>query len=103
MAINLSRINKNVQSFLSFFQLSEFFHRINDFWSLFTGIRKWINSLKEGCFPLFHVISFLDASATSVGTKVVFVLDKMLQRRRPANEVWSEEAYERYRMTRLEQ
>ena len=46
---------------------------------------------------------FLDAFATSVGTKATFVLDRMPLRRRPANEVLVEEAYDHDRMTWLEQ
>ena len=53
--------------------------------------------------PFFRVNMFLNASATSFGTRAVFVLDKMPPRRRPTNEVPMEEAYERDRMKRLEQ
>ena len=48
-------------------------------------------------------IFLIDSSATSVGTRAAFVLDKMPPRSRPANEVKVEEVYERDRITRLEQ
>ena len=48
-------------------------------------------------------IFLLNASATSVGTRAVFVLDKMPPWRRPTNEVKVKEVYECDRITRLEQ
>ena len=48
-------------------------------------------------------VFLIDASATSVGTKVVFVIDKMLLKRRPAHEGPAEEVYERDRTMQLEQ
>ena len=46
---------------------------------------------------------FIDYSATSIGTKAVFILDKMSPRRCPTNKGPIEEVYDRDHMARLEQ
>ena len=103
MAVRTFRFNIKITEFSHFFPTIRIRYRINNFLSPFTGIRERINSFKEGYFPFFHVIIFLNASTTSVGTRVTFVLDKMPPRRRSANEVPVEEAYKCDRMTRLKQ
>ena len=63
-----------------------------------------MNQQVTGKLPLiFCVDHFLDIFATSVGTRAVFILDKMSLRRRPTNEVPIEVVYDSDHMTRLEQ
>ena len=62
-----------------------------------------LTDYKKVVFQFFAWLFFIDAFATSVGTKARFVLDEKQPRRCPANEVQVEEVYEHDRMTRLEQ
>ena len=52
---------------------------------------------------MFHVDLFIDTSATSVGIRDVFVLNKMPPKKRLTNKIPIEEVYERDCITRLEQ